>query len=125
MKKSILKKALLGLVAIVGFSFVDEPTVVVNPISAEVEPGYRFILTLTYTNTDIMIMRVIQLPDQVDVLVPIPEETKNQPTESHWYISDIITESNVEKIYQFVVYGIPDDTGTRFSNVAGAVCRSI
>lgn len=115
MKKSIFKKALLGLAAIVGFAFAVQPTVVVTPSEAFVDPGARFMLVVTYTNTDIMCLKVIQSSEYADIDVPIPDETKNLPTESIWYVSDIIPDPNTTRIYQFKVQGSVDSNGNRLT----------
>ncbi len=124
MKKSIFTKVLLGLAAIVGFSFAVQPTVVVNPTSGVVRPGSRFTLTITYTNTDVMYLRVIQSSEYADIDVPIPDETKNLSTESLWYVSDIIPDPNTTRIYQFVVQGALDDNGDRLEEYCEAVITS-
>ena len=121
MKKSIFKKALLGFAAIVGFAFTVQPTIVANLLGGVVTPGYRFTFMLTYTNTDIMRMRVVQFPDEVDLIVPIPDETRNLSSESTWYISDIIHEPNTTRAYQFVVQGPPDSNGNVLTDHAGVV----
>ncbi|MBR5000058.1 MAG: hypothetical protein IKY11_03895 [Rikenellaceae bacterium] len=108
MKNRFSKTAFICLVAMAAAAFTI-PTLVVSPSAMTVAPNVTFGITLIYTNTSYMLVQ-IESTDQgtISGVVPIPEETRNQPTESIVIFQDVIEERDVERQYMFFV---GDDDG--------------
>ena len=119
MKKSIFKKALLGLVAIVGVAFTVKPTLIVDPPEEEVYAGVPFAITVTYSDTYRMFVRVIELPRDETYEILLLEETKNISTPTILYVYDMIEASNVERIYQVIAFSMPDENGVEQHTTRG------
>ena len=118
MKKSILKKALLGLIAIVGVAAI-KPTLIVDPPEEAVEPGVPFAITVTYSDTYRMFVRVIELPRDETYEILLLDETKNISTPTILHIYDVIEASNVERIYQVIAFSMPDENGIEAHTTRG------
>lgn len=122
MKKSILKKALLGLAAIVGVTFAAQPTVEVTPESMLVVPGEQFYFTITYTNTCVLLVRLIENGQEGDFNLLLDEETINKPTENMCFVRGVITEYDTERLYQVLACGenVNEERDTDY-----IICRTI
>ena len=122
MKKSIFTKALLGLAAIVGVTFAAQPTVEVTPESMLVEPGEQFYFTITYTNTCVLLVRIIENGQQGDFNLLLNEETINKPTENMCFVRGVITEYDTERLYQVLACG---ENVNQERDIDYIICRTI
>ena len=103
MKNRFSKMALICLTAMAAAAFAI-PTLVVSPSAMRVEPGVSFDIKVIYTNTNIMLFEMTATDTATLVgIVPIPDNTKNQPNENMVVFQDVIPEHSVHRRYVFAV----------------------
>ena len=87
-----------------------------------VEPGEQFYFTITYTNTCVLLVRIIENGQQGDFNLLLNEETINKPTENMCFVRGVITEYDTERLYQVLACG---ENVNQERDIDYIICRTI